>query len=45
MELTTGQENALKIAVQRYKDKKAYTVISGYAQSWNWKNNPCAIYY
>lgn len=31
MELTRGQENALKIAVQRYKNKEAYTVIAGYA--------------
>jgi exodeoxyribonuclease-5 len=31
MELTRDQENALKIAVKRYKDKEAYTVIAGYA--------------
>jgi exodeoxyribonuclease-5 len=31
MELTRDQENALKIAVERYKDKEAYTVIAGYA--------------
>ena len=31
MELTRDQENALKVAVKRYKDKEKYTVISGYA--------------
>ena len=31
MELTSGQEKALKIAVERYKNKDAYTVIAGYA--------------
>ena len=31
MELTKGQEDALKIAVQRYNDKEPYTVISGFA--------------
>ena len=40
MELTRDQENALKIAVKRYKDKEAYTVIAGYAQeSGYWKNH------
>ena len=31
MELTRDQENALKVAVKRYKNKEAYTVIAGYA--------------
>lgn len=31
MELTIGQERALKTAVERYKHKKSYTVIAGYA--------------
>ena len=31
MILTAGQENGLKIAVERYKNKEPYTVISGYA--------------
>ena len=31
MELTLKQEEGLKIAVERYKNKEAYTVISGYA--------------
>lgn len=31
MVLTNGQEKGLKIAVERYKNKEAYTVISGYA--------------
>ena len=31
MELTKGQENALKVAVKRYKDHEAYTVIAGFA--------------
>nr|DAF58866.1 MAG TPA: hypothetical protein [Siphoviridae sp. ctxMM9] len=31
MELTRKQEEGLKIAVARYKDKEAYTCISGYA--------------
>lgn len=31
MELTSGQEKALKIAVERYRNKDAYTVIAGYA--------------
>ena len=29
--LTQNQENGLKIAVARYKNKEAYTCISGYA--------------
>lgn len=31
MILTNGQENGLKIAVERYKNKEPYTVIGGYA--------------
>lgn len=31
MELTKGQEAALKIAVERYKNKEPYTVIAGFA--------------
>ena len=31
MQLTKGQEAALKIAVERFKNKEPYTVISGYA--------------
>lgn len=31
MELTNKQEEGLKIAVQRYKDREKYTVISGFA--------------
>lgn len=31
MELTRKQEEGLKIAVARYKDKESYTCISGYA--------------
>lgn len=31
MELTNEQEQALKIAVERYKNKEPYTVISGWA--------------
>lgn len=31
MILTNKQEEGLKIAIQRYKDKERYTVISGYA--------------
>ena len=31
MELTKGQEEGLKIAVDRYKEKKPYTCIAGYA--------------
>lgn len=31
MVLTNGQEKGLKIAVERYKNKKSYTVIAGYA--------------
>lgn len=31
MKLTSGQENALKIAVERYKNNESYTVIAGYA--------------
>ena len=31
MILTNGQEKGLKIAVERYKNKKPYTVIGGYA--------------
>lgn len=31
MELTIGQEKAIKIAVERYKNKEKYTVISGAA--------------
>lgn len=31
MILTKGQEEAIKVAVQRYKNKEPYTVISGYA--------------
>ena len=45
MELTRDQENALKIAVKRYKDKEAYTVIAGYAQSWDGQNYTSSIYY
>lgn len=30
-ELTKGQEEALKVAVKRYKDHEKYTVISGFA--------------
>lgn len=33
MVLTTKQEEGLKIAVQRYKDREPWTVISGYAGS------------
>ena len=33
MVLTAGQEKGLKIAVERYKNKKPYTVIAGYAGS------------
>lgn len=33
MELTTKQEQALKIAVERYRQGEKYTVISGYAGS------------
>lgn len=33
MELNEGQINALKIAVQRFKDGERYTVISGPAGS------------
>lgn len=31
MELTTKQKEGLKIAVARYKERKAYTCIAGYA--------------
>ena len=31
MELTKGQEDALKIILERYKNNEKYTVISGYA--------------
>ena len=31
MVLTSKQEEGLKIAVKRYKDKEPYTVIAGYA--------------
>lgn len=31
MQLTNGQEKGLKIAVERYKNKEAYTCIAGYA--------------
>lgn len=31
MQLTKGQENGLKIAVERFKNKEPYTVIAGYA--------------
>lgn len=31
MTLTNGQEQGLKIAVERYRNKEPYTVISGYA--------------
>lgn len=31
LQLTQGQEKALKIAVERYKNKEAYTVINGFA--------------
>ena len=33
MELTAKQEQGLKIAVERYKNKERYTVIAGYAGS------------
>lgn len=33
MELTKGQEQGLKIAIERYKNRERYTVISGYAGS------------
>lgn len=33
MILTRGQENGLKIAVERYKNHESYTVIAGYAGS------------
>ena len=31
MELTKGQQEAIKICVERYKNKEPYTVIAGYA--------------
>lgn len=31
MELTQGQQKGLEIACNRYKEKKPYTVIAGYA--------------
>ena len=31
MILTNGQEEGLKIAIQRYKNREPYTVIAGYA--------------
>jgi exodeoxyribonuclease-5 len=31
MQLTSGQEMGLKIAIKRFKDKEAYTCIAGYA--------------
>ncbi len=31
MELTKKQQEGLKLAVARYKNKEAYTCISGYA--------------
>lgn len=31
MILTKKQEEGLRIAIERYKNKKKYTVISGYA--------------
>ena len=31
MELTNGQEQAIKVCVERYKNKEPYTVISGFA--------------
>jgi exodeoxyribonuclease-5 len=31
MQLTSGQEKGLKIAIKRFKDKEAYTCIAGYA--------------
>lgn len=31
MELTKGQEQAVKVCVERYKNKEPYTVISGFA--------------
>ena len=33
MILTNKQEQGLKIAVERYKNKERYTVIAGYAGS------------
>ena len=33
MQLTTRQEQGLKLAVERFKNKEKYTVISGYAGS------------
>ena len=33
MILTKKQEEGLNIALQRYKDKEKYTIISGYAGS------------
>mgnify|MGYP007033301710 CR=1 FL=1 len=31
MKLTNKQEQGLRIAIERYKNKEKYTVISGYA--------------
>lgn len=33
MELTKGQEQAVKVCVERYKNKEPYTIISGFAGS------------
>ena len=33
MELTRGQEDAVKISVERYRNHKKYTIIAGYAGS------------
>ena len=43
MILTTKQEEGLRIAVQRYKNKEPYTVIAGYADLKNILNETCEI--
>ena len=43
MVLTSKQEEGLKIAVQRYKDKEPYTVIAGYAGLKNILDETCEI--
>ena len=43
MVLTSKQEEGLKIAVQRYKNKEPYTVIAGYAGLKNILDETCEI--
>lgn len=43
MELTDKQEEGLKIAVSRFRNKEKYTVISGYAGLKNILDETCEI--